>query len=180
MLNFKDEACRNSYTAAYKSRIKEDEIACIEDTQRVYRFVNGDWEPVTANSDNGLKMSLYDLNKIAMENLKPMTNSDINTILSTAECKCFPKDHWTYLMLMCKELSYFTIIKNEHRGEYDTLADAVSDLFTSYPGYKETKSIDINDDDTVDIWVLIDDEIYMFKLFNCDTFVVTVGNKGAF
>ena len=32
---------------------------------------------------------------------------------------------------------------------------------------------------TVDIWVLIDDEIYMFKLFPCDEFVVTVGSKGA-
>lgn len=180
MLNFKDEACRNSYTAAYKNRIKEDEIACVEDTQRVYRFVNGDWEPVTANTAGGLQMSVYDLNKMAVESLSPLFPYTIRTLLNRAEYECFPKDHWTYLMLMCKELSYFTIIRNEHHGEYDTLADAISDLFTSYPGYKETKSIDINDDDTVDIWVLIDDEIYMFKLFNCDTFVVTVGNKGAF
>lgn len=179
MLNFLTETARDAYTKVYKQRIKNGEIACIKDTQRVYKFVNDSWEPVIANSDSGLKMSLYDLNKIAVENLKPMMASDIITILTTAEHSYYPKKKWTYLMLMCKELSWFTIIKNTPQGEYDTLADAVGDLFTSYPGYKETKSIDINDDATVDIWVLIDDEIYMFKLFPCDEFVVTVGSKGA-
>ena len=52
MLNFLTEAARDAYTKVYKQRIKNDEIACIKDTQRIYKFVNDSWEPIIANSDS--------------------------------------------------------------------------------------------------------------------------------
>ena len=91
MLNFLTEAARDAYTKVYKQRIKNGEIACIKDTQRIYKFVNDSWEPIIANSDSGLKMSLYALNKIAVENLKPLMASHIITILTTVEHSYYPK-----------------------------------------------------------------------------------------
>ena len=40
MLNFLTEAARDAYTKVYKQRVKNDEIAYIKYTHRIYEFVN--------------------------------------------------------------------------------------------------------------------------------------------
>lgn len=166
MLTFNSIKELKSYTAAMPDRVTEESLATVDNV--VYKYVNGSWAPLKINSSEGLTMSLYDFNKMTLEGLPVLSAADACAQLQSAIDKIFPS--WSYLLLMCKELSYITIFQHiSPFSDYQTLSDAIVDLIHNI------KSVETNEDGTIDIWAVFDEEIHMYKLFNADGFIVTTG-----
>jgi len=113
----------------------------------------------------------HEVNKSMAFEMKPMNSQEIN-IGKSIIAEFLDKDlSFGYVMLLCKELSYYTIFKKQSlmlttKG----FADQVI-RFIEKDSYMKTlgklKYVDISDN-YIEIWV----GEYHFGLFNCDSFIV--------
>lgn len=150
------------------------QVAYATDTEETYIYGQDGWQvfgDVKVNGE-GLKMSLYDLNRSIMEQLPALTDYDtaINTINAFEK-----KTYNAFYMLYGKDISYFTIFKMQNAKyenyECESLGDAVLECLENVG---VVKTIDMTDEGTVEIWMDINGEIHCLYLFPYDTGVVTV------
>lgn len=118
-------------------------------------------------------MNLYDLNKQGYLTLDNMTTSEIDNAYEKL---------MNHLSATCYQTEYFMLLSNEKR-DYTVFAfdrgtasrrDLVSEIFSIVLSRGKLKAVEFNEDNTVDFWVLIDDECFMYKLFDYDFGVIEI------
>ena len=150
------------------------DIVYCEEEKRAYTYTDKNvWEPCTISGE-GLRVSLFDLNAQAIEQLPAISDEDVEkakqNILDWSK-----KVNNEYYMLMCKEQSYYTILKYvlTANPEFTDLADAVITLCKELG---ELKTIYTNAGNTdFDIWVKVNDDMWCMHLFAYDAGVVYYG-----
>lgn len=162
------------------------EILCDLETSACYVYNNGEFITISegatmkANYENkieqqpasgNLNMSLYDLNKAAIGQLPTFGKED--EAAAIVRLNEFAQDSATphYYMLLCKELSYYTVFHKHFLQGDENFGEAVIDCL-HYVG--DIKSIDFTDDRTaMEIWVVTPEgEGHVMYLFNYDQGVV--------
>ena len=118
-----------------------------------------------------IEMTLYDLNKAMYLQMKPMEAYDFNQQMVNIALWFSSKKDTKYFMLLCKERSDYTIF-NLQSYDYDTARNELTAIVTNRG---VPMDVDYNHDtDTYDIWVKKGGEVYMYKLFECDDFVIRI------
>ena len=132
------------------------EIIYIQDTQETY-IITEDGELVllstvmTPNTQGGLNLPLYEVNKSIIIQLPNMDSEDLNSVKENINAWRDETFNGFY-MLYGKEISYFTVF-SAHSAEYDvmTLGDGVIECLMSIG---DIKSIDrVPDNGAFEIWV---------------------------
>lgn len=134
------------------------------------------------NSNKVPQMTLYDLNKQMVKSLPPMDEEGKQAFINNIFNSYIAKEPNKYYMLLCKELSYFTVF---HKDEVNTdnFAETVHELL-SERGTIITAGWDNEEVKTgIEYWVSIKTpiennpdyaDIYCFYLFKYDNGVVEV------
>lgn len=116
----------------------------------------------------GFSMSLYDINEQLIRQIEDV-DEPISYLQWVLDDWDEYADHW---MLLCKEISYYTIIEYKVGGECGSLAQAIWECLEFY-GKVKTANVSNNQ---MEIWVYDKkvDQMNCFHFFPADDFVVTV------
>lgn len=148
------------------------QVAIAKDTNEIYVYMDNGWQIMSDQvkmEGEGLKMSLYELNRSIMEQLPTMTDFDKAIEIMNAY-KEYTKNQ--YYMLYGKDLSYFTMFNVQEQGECDSLGHGVIECLANVG---EVRAIDLTEaGDAIEIWVVVDGNATCLYLFPYDTGVVTV------
>lgn len=149
---------------------EEGEVAFVEEENKKYCYQTDDWYPMEIEPEGeGIKMSLYDLNKQIIGQQPAFNDEQI------AEAKATLRNfidglHNRYYMLLCKELSYYTVFRFDAL-EPEKMEDAVLDCM-SYLG--EIKGVYPDDSgDAIALWATQDDNTFAAFFFPYDGGVIT-------
>lgn len=117
-------------------------------------------------------MTLYELNQNAYSRLSKMTSAEIKQAIDK-NIKMF-NDSDGYLMLLCKELSDYTVFNVITMDNPIDLWEEIIDLLKSRG---TLKAIEGKEDGTVEFWVQCknDDICHMYLLFNYNWGVIDIG-----
>ena len=118
-----------------------------------------------------IEMTLYDLNKAMYLQMKPMEAYDFTQQMVNIALWFSSKKDAKYFMLLCKERSDYTVFDFQSY-DYDTARNELTAIITNR-GMPMDVDYD-HDTDTYDIWVKKGGEVYMYKLFDCDDFVIRI------
>lgn len=117
--------------------------------------------------------SLYDLNKQIIKTLPPQSEAQLKEGFLAIGAWFGISKHPSYFMLMCKEISDFTLI---HLNDLN-FTGALQELKELLDERGTVHSIQyIHGEDAFEIWVKDEkhNEVYMYMLFNADWMVVEV------
>ena len=130
------------------------------------------WDPVAGweqtEIDAGLNMNMYDINKQIIGQLPDMDNDTIN------EKKKLIRDfvseqHNQFYMLLCRDINYYTLFaidkKNADECIEDVTIECINDIGV-------IKSIDLNENGAIEIWITQGDSIYVAYFFGYDLGVI--------
>ena len=124
------------------------------------------------SSENGISLSLYEMNKSVIAQLPAYTNDQIKTLQETLNK--WDNTNYYYYMLLCNEAKYYTVFHKTLPmiASFSTLGEATIKLLleAQYTIHEETEY-----PDRFEIWVKKDDETYVFILFPYDKGVVNYG-----
>lgn len=139
-----------------------------------YTWTGTEWSIIT--KDVNLKMTNYELNQQVMTQMKSLTEGQILDKLDIIE-DFFKNIKNKYLMLYCKELSYFTVFETNSVNEaaYNLFSEAVLDILHDLQEFGDIKDISNNNNGAIEIWVTSSDKISnCYYLFGYDAGVVFV------
>lgn len=134
-------------------RAQEGEVAYAVDTDRYLIYHNNNWEHFDIEQKNNIELSIYDMNKQIISQLKPLKENEIESkicLINEYKAKNFDIN---YYMLYGKELNYFTLFDSEFENydlKLETLGEAVISCLSNLG---EIKSIEPTDDNAVEIWI---------------------------
>ena len=116
------------------------------------------------NTNNGLQVDLYSLNKQMVSQLPVFENTK-------ERLEEFKKDNVKYYMLLCRELNYFTLFHiDETAPKEDVFVDVVIECANDIGVIKSAAE---TDDGAFEIWVTnTDGESFVMYLFDYDMGVV--------
>lgn len=150
----------------------EGEIAFLTDEKIWMIYSNGQWVKVTPKAkDNGnINVSLYDMNKQIIDQLPPLSEQQLTDIIDTLNL-------WSkanVYMLYGKEISYFTVLTHSEEDiDFNSFGESIISLLKDISD--TIYSIDIIDDDSVEIWLRYKDNSTVLYLFNYEGGMVTYG-----
>ena len=137
-------------------------------------FSNIDPSQIKLEGLEGPKMSVYEMNQAEMKNAEPLTAEQLKTkyinIIYNYVMEKRPVDK--YFMLLCKELSYYTIfVRNDHSS-----ANLYNEFLECLDYYK-ILSIEYNETNGVpEIWVKTPDgDAHCMYFFGYDNGIVPFG-----
>lgn len=117
--------------------------------------------------------TLYDLNKSAMSQIKPMKQKDIEA----AQEKIADWFNWKidgYAMLLCRERYDFTVFHLYEKQNPNPPALAASEMIGCLTDRGDILSLELQEDGAWECWVKIDDEAFVYYLFPYDSAVIEV------
>lgn len=163
----------NSYTEKVK-RCKQGEIAYITDTNE-YAMYNGEtWQPFSKeiNTDGqALSMNLYELNKMIVSQLPRATEKDIQSFKTIL--KDFSQTiNSNYYMLLCKDISYYTIFTKSKTNELfeDLVIECVQNVGDIITIEKTPE------EQAIEIWICNENnDAYCMYLCDCSSLIVRFG-----
>jgi hypothetical protein len=126
------------------------------------------------NSHNVSLGTLYDLNKRAMLNEKPLSKAKIETIKSKLE-DWFNMQLDEYAMLLCRERYDFTVFHLYETQNVNPPKVATEELISLLKNRGKILSIEKDSEkmnNAWEIWLNIDGEAFAYYLFNCDDWVI--------
>ena len=181
--NYKPEALDVNYKLTSKqletimaqtpNRYDKGELVYLTDLEKVQMYNGEAWMDLPSsakiNNESSLGMSLYDLNKSAMAQFPPM--EDFSYAISLINC--FQIDNnYKYLMLLCKEISYYTIFMKDSK-DWETM-DLGNSVIECLLNVGHVLSVDLTEaQDAIEIWVRTNDnENICMYLFNCIDLIV--------
>ena len=137
-----------------------------------YVYKDGEYYPIEDQKiDTG--MSLYELNKQGYAQLLPYDETQIQDAITWIN-EFSDKNKGKYYMLLCKEISYYTVFEKDFL-EYDCLSLGHG-VIECLDNVGTIHGIDDNGEGALEIWVKTsDEEVYCMLLFNYDVGVVKVG-----
>lgn len=118
-------------------------------------------------------MTLYDLNKQGYLTLPDMSTEDISNAKKKLT-NLIDEIRSSYYMLLCKERSDYTVF-SIYFDYKDSTSMATEEIFSIVESRGKIRGVEFNDDETIDFWVLIDEEVFMYKLFDYEWGVIEVG-----
>lgn len=134
-------------------RVNEGEVAYAVDTDRYLIYHNSSWEHFNIEQKNNIELSVYDMNKQIISQLKPLKENEIESkicLINEYKAKNFDTN---YFMLYGKELNYFTLFDGKFENydlKLETLGEAVISCLSNLG---EIKSIEPTDDNAIEIWI---------------------------
>ena len=154
----------------FKDRFKNGDMAFLEEEDKIIIFKDNEWidlpEKVKFDNTKGFSINLYDLNKNLMDNMLPMEN--IQDTINEINEKMISDN----LMLMCREISYYTILqKNKNSNEFKSRGEAA---LTCARDIGKIILVDyVESTNAFEIWVRTpEDENLCLYLFDCSGFIV--------
>ena len=122
-----------------------------------------------------LSMNLYDLNKSIISQLPVKTAQSEQEKERNIINKFFNKKGASSYMLLCKDISYYTIFnyENSKMAEYENLGYAVLDCIVAVGDL--VCADEIEDGSGIEIWVRTPDDNLCMYLFECSQLMVTYG-----
>lgn len=145
----------------------EGQSAYSPETKKSYIYNEGEWKMVTGESSFG--MSMYDINKQIISQMPVLTDEQI------AEAKlslipCIKETENEYYMLLCKEISYYTLF---HIVDYLTEPNIYDEIIGCVQDLGDIKSIELIDNSVIEIWFQPkDDEAKVMYFFAYDAGVI--------
>lgn len=161
---------------------KEGDIVYLTDKQQTVCYKNNNWIEITdevqVKGTSNIEMNTYDMNKQIISQLPILSDlTEAEKTINTFARNSFNND----FMLLCKELSYYTIFqkKDDFFTDFFTFGEAV---LTCAQDIGNIISVDyMENTNTIEIWVRTknnEDNVCMV-LFDCKDFIVTYSYKGA-
>lgn len=121
-------------------------------------------------------MSLYDINKMAINQMQPIKREDMKTLIYNP-IEDFSKNNISvsYFMLLCKELSYYTVFHKQKNSTYISLAEGVMDCLSDLGDCYDLEYNKQNNN--IEIWIktYTNSEPVVLYLFPYDSGVCTFG-----
>ena len=149
----------------------QNQIFFAKDTQKSWVYQNDQWSMVSSNYDQA---TLYEFNKAAMVSFPIL--QDLNSAEKLINDYTLKFEEDTY-MLLCKDISYYTIFKQEDlkATEFSTLGDAVLTCIKEDLG--EILSVELTEDESgIEIWFKNkNQEAFCMYLFNAKPLIVEYG-----
>lgn len=157
---------------------KDNDLAYCEERREYYYYSEKDKKWKKRKIQNKpIEVSLYDLNKSFYASQKePATDEEkvkyrelINEFCKDTKNK--------YYMMLCKDISYFTILKdNNQKGDEDfaDLGQAVIELIAE-SGWSLLDAYKNEDTDAIELWFKSENDAYYMALFGYDKGVVSFG-----
>ena len=97
---------------ALQNHIEGECVYCEEDG-KIYSWQENDgWGPIDVQN-KGISMNLYELNKTIVNQLPPLTSSEIAVRMDVIH-KLHNESMNNHYMLLCKEYNYYTIFECWH------------------------------------------------------------------
>lgn len=155
---------------------EENEIAYVSNEDRYYILETSGWvcsDLIKAPEPLSYETTQYDLNKQIIGQLPPLKEDSLQKKI--AELNQWLADQPTkYFMLLCKELSYYTIIHiNPLTKEEESFGEVIIDCLRNI-GNGDIFAIDVNEDNAIEAWIKCEEEVYCAVLFRYDNGVVEV------
>ena len=149
---------------------KENELALVEETRTLYKWDGSNWN--IYKNPKGVNVSLYELNQGAMTALPAMSDDTIAAAKETISEFVHEYLHAHYFMLLSNERKYYTILDIGHATgtdfDYDTIEDMVIECLQTQGTLKDISKVD----GAIEFWVTIEDNSYVYYLFNYDKGVI--------
>lgn len=133
-------------------------------------------EEAMIDETGNLGMSLYDVNKNFMADQPSLSQDELTASLKVIEDYVFDTyKNSTYFMLLCKELSYYTVFVRDSESSTNILTDEVLNCLQWIA--KDILSIELNTtNNTPEIWIRTpEEEVVCMYLFNYDDGVIDFG-----
>lgn len=148
-----------------KETLSEDDKIYVIDENRVYSYRNGRFAVQEIDKTSNVDVSLYDINKQIISQMPEITKEEAIKILDDYQ---WAHTSTTYFGFMSFEKHYFTIF---HRTEnkQDTMFASVALECIQNIGLLKTLNIE---NETLEVWLEINDEIYQYLIFPYDEGVV--------
>lgn len=145
-------------------------VAQCEETEKIYYYTEKGWkEAEGAKIDDGLSLNLYDLNKNLVAQLPPLTKKELQNYVEELD-EYHDAAAANYYMLLCHDYRYYTILHFNPESNYDSFGKTVIDCLNNAA---DIISMEFDkEQNTYEIWVRIDEQIYVFYLFEYDRGVV--------
>lgn len=167
------------YLTKNVNRFKDGEIAYITDLNKYVIYRDNQWIDLSASKEvqiegkNGIEMNVYDLNKQVISQL-PIPQDQI--LFEETLNKFYSANiHSDNFMLLCKDISYYTIFQqtNNSQSHFITFGEAVLNCANDVGNVITVDYME--NTNTVEIWVrtYIDQSDICMVLFDCDDFIVT-------
>lgn len=119
---------------------------------------------------NGL--SLYELNKAMYQNMEPLSQLKL-TQETVNIAQWFSKEKgYKYFMLLNNERHDYTIFAF-NSPNFALARQELVDLIAARGGQVVAIEYE-HDTDAYEIWIKIEDEVYMYMLFDCNDFVIEI------
>lgn len=122
--------------------------------------------------------TLYAMNQ---DNMAKEPSIKPNTLKKLLKQKVVPqitKVDDSYFMMLCKELSDYTIFKFSNKKE-DTLSAFVKDIHECILNRGRPLAVDLlkEDNDAVEIWIKVEGIPHMYYFFPCEPFIIEEGRE---
>ena len=161
---------------------QDQDVAYCEERHEYYMYSKeeGKWKKREfKNSSKPIEVSLYDLNKSFYMSQEPITDENIINEKIKIIKDFSINNNGIYYMLLCKELSYYTILKfefDDNNPEFHCLGHAVTQLIKEY-GWDLYDVYLGTDEAHIEVWVKCPDtnELHCLMLFLYDMGIVTFG-----
>lgn len=133
-------------------------------------------EEAIVDESGNLGISLYDINKNFMAGQPALSQDELTAGLKVIENYVFDTyKNSTYFMLLCKELSYYTMFVRDSKSSTNILTNEVLNCLQWIA--KDILSIELNTiNNTPEIWIRTpEEEIVCMYFFNYDDGVIDFG-----
>ena len=158
-----------------------DSIYHCEDTgiEYVYNPNTYNWDELTSldedfltNEENTNNMTLYDVNKMLIKQLPPMSEEQIKDKCGKL-LESFYNYKEKYYMLLCREYNYYTVFEKNNCVDQPfvyAVIDIIKDL-------GDIHTVNKNDDGVLEFWITPygEDDVYAFFLFPYERGIVYFG-----
>lgn len=153
---------------------EEGECVYCEEDSKIYSWQKDEgWGPINIEN-KGISMNLYDLNKSIINQLEPMTNSDIAKKIDLFDSLQLKHMNIHY-MLLCKDYNYYTIFESDTMISIPSFSAAVCEIISKLG---KVMSIELTEtEDAIEIWIIPEgkESAFAFYLFPYDAGVVYYG-----
>lgn len=148
--------------------IKEGEKFYLEDSQETYVCNNGELLQWTPDTSEGPSMTLYDYNKMIIQNLPSYDKKQLESAKDIFS-EFRNKYDGQFYMLLGKEIGYYTLFSLETNAK-EKMEDEILECLSTLG---EVKSIDLTADScAIEIWIVSEGLPTVLYFFNYDTGVV--------
>ena len=144
--------------------VPDNEIAVVEENKKVYIYKENSWQEYVSE-DGGLKISLLELNQIAVTQLPAYTKKQIKKAKQLISDYCL-KDNETSnrFMLLSNELKYYTVF--ETKCGISAMPAIEDEVILCLEEIGTIKSISKNNDGVIECWITVEDQSYPLYLFD--------------